>query len=85
MLTKAVIGHIRKEISRFCRYFMDYGGLLEARVRDTVCRISPIPNKGLEIPVELIVKKGSTNIEVFRKMKNFLEGYYIEPDLVEKP
>ena len=42
-------------------------------------------NKGLEIPVELIVKKGSTNIEVFRKMKNFVEGYYIEPDLVEKP
>ena len=29
-LTKAVRGHIPKEISRFCQYFMDYGGLFEA-------------------------------------------------------
>ena len=66
MLTKSVIGHIPREISRFCRYFMDYGGLLEAPVRDTVCRISPMPNKRLEIPVTLIVKKGgSTKSEVF--------------------
>ena len=72
MLTKSVIGHIPREISRFCRYFMDYGGLLEAPVRDTVCRISPIPNKRLEIPVTLIVKKGcSTKSEVFWKMKHF--------------
>ena len=85
MLTKAVIGHIPREISRFCRYFMDYGGLLEARVRDTVCRILTIPNKSLEIPVTLIVKKGSTNSEVFRKIKHFLEEYYIEPDLIKKP
>ena len=32
MLTKSVIGHILREISRFCRYFMDYGGLLQAPV-----------------------------------------------------
>ena len=64
---------------------MDYGGLLEARVRGTVCRILPIMNKGLEIPVTLIVKKGSTNSEVFRKIKHFSEEYYIEPDLIKKP
>ena len=62
-----------------------YGGLLEVRVRDTVCRISPIPSKGLEIPVTLIVKKGSTNSEVFGKIEHFLEEYYIEPDLIKKP
>ena len=84
MLTKAVIAHITGEIYRFCRYFMDYGGLLETRVRDTLCRISPIPNKGLEIPVTLIVKKGLTNSEVFRKMKHFLDKY-IESDLIKKP
>ena len=65
MLPKAVIDHIQSELSRFCRYLMDYGGFLEAKVRDTVCRISPIPNKSLEIPLTLIVKKGSTNSEVF--------------------
>ena len=31
------------------------------------------------------MKKGSTNSEVFRKMKHFLEEYYIEPDLIKKP
>ena len=71
MLTKAVLGHTPRKISRFCRYFMDYDGLLVARVRDTVCRISPIPNKGFDIPVTLIVKKGSTKSEVFRRMKHF--------------
>ena len=56
-LTTIVVGHIPRELSRFCRYFMDYGGLLEARVRDTKARVSPIPNRGLEIPVTLVVKK----------------------------
>ena len=83
MLTKAVLDHIPREISRFCHCFMDYGGLLEARVRDTVCRISPIRNKGLEIPVKLIVKKGSRNSGVFRKMKHFLEEYYMKPEIEE--
>ena len=64
---------------------MDYGGLLEARIRDTVCRISLIPNKGLEIPAKLIVKKVSTNSEVFQKMKHFLDEYNIEPYLIKKP
>ena len=31
------------------------------------------------------MKKGSTNSEVFRKMKHFPEEYYIEPDLIKKP
>ena len=31
------------------------------------------------------MKKVSTNSEVFRKMKHFLEEYYIEPDLIKKP
>ena len=64
---------------------MDYGGPLETRVRNTVCRMSPIPNKGLEISVTLIVKRGSTNSKVFRKMKHFMEEYYIETDLTKKP
>ena len=83
-LTPAVVGHISREISHFCRYFMDYGGLLEARVRDTKCHISPIPNRGLEIPVTLVVKKGASSGEVFLKMKNYLEEHYIEPELIVK-
>ena len=40
---------------------MDYGDLLETWVRNAVCRISPISNKGLEIPIiepDLIKKPG---------------------------
>ena len=83
ILILAVVGHIPREISRFCQYFMDYGGLLEARVHETKCRISPIP-KGLEIHVTLVVKKGTSSGEVFSKMKDFLEEYYIEPELTAK-
>ena len=37
-----------------------------------------------EIPVTLIVKKGSTNSKVFRKMKHFMDEYFMEPDLIKK-
>ena len=36
MLTKTVIGRIPRKISRFCQYFKDYDGLLEARVRHSM-------------------------------------------------
>lgn len=51
------VGHIPREISRFCYYFVNYGGALEGRVRDSKYRPSPIPSGGLEIPIRLIVKK----------------------------
>ena len=37
-----------------------------------------------EIPVTLIVKKGSTSSKVFRKMKYFMDEYFMEPDLIKK-
>ena len=52
-----IVGHLPREISRFCHYFLSYGGSLEARVRDIKPRRSPIPRGGLEIPIILIVKK----------------------------
>ena len=52
-----VVGHIPREISRFCHYFLNYGGYLQAVVRDTHYRRSPIPKGCLEIPIRLIVKK----------------------------
>ena len=41
--------HLPREISRFCRYFVNYGGKLEARVTNINCRRSPIPSGELEI------------------------------------
>ena len=44
-----------QEISRFCHYFLNYGGKLEARVCYTKYRLTPIDD--LEIPILLIFKK----------------------------
>ena len=52
-----IFGYIPREISRFCHYFINYGGQLEARVTCTKYRPSPIPSGGLEIPILLIVKE----------------------------
>ena len=51
-----VMGHIPREISRFCNFFLNYGGALERRVRDNRYRRLSIPQYGLEIPIALIVK-----------------------------
>lgn len=77
-----IIGHIPREISRFCHYFVNYGGKLEARVACTQYRPSPIPSGGLEIPILLIVKKGESTNEVFEKMEDFLRSFYIEPNKI---
>lgn len=81
-----IVGHIPREISRFCHYFINYGGKLEARVTCTKYRPSPIPSGGLEIPILLIAKKGDSTEEIFEKMEDLLRSYYVEPDkiVVEK-
>ena len=84
LLAYNIVGHIPREISRFCHYFLNYGGSLEARVRNTQYRRSPIPRGGLEIPIRLIVKKENADNQVFEEMKGFLEEYYLEPDQIAK-
>ena len=38
-----VVGHLPREISRFCKFFCDYGGEILAVVRDRNNRRSSIP------------------------------------------
>ena len=77
-----VVGYFPREISRFCHYFLNYGGQLEARVKSTKYRPSPIPSGGLEIPILLVVRKGTSSSSVFRKMEHFIDEYYLEPDKI---
>ena len=81
-----IVGHIPREISRFCHYFINYDGKLEACVTCTKYRPSPIPSGGLEIPILLIAKKGDLTEEIFERMEDLLRSYYVEPDkiVVEK-
>ena len=64
-----IIGQIPREISRFCHYFVNNGGFIEARVQQSKYRPSPIPNGGLEILVTFIIKKGNSTREVFEEME----------------
>ena len=56
-------------------YFINYGGKIEARVRCTKYRPSPIPSGGLEIPILLVMKKGDSTQEMFEKMESFVKSY----------
>ena len=76
-----IVGHIPREISRFCHYFLNYGGKLEVRVTNARYRPSPIPTGGLEIPILLIVLKADSTDEVFEEMENLVKNY-IEPDQI---
>ena len=77
-----VVGHLPREISRFCKFFCDYGRELSAVVRDPKYGSSPIPQGGLEIPIALKVFKGDTPDNVFKKMGEFLERFYVEPNKI---
>ena len=76
ILEMDIVGHLPREISRFCRYFVNYGGKLEVRVTDINYSRSPIPSGGLEIPILLIVIKANASPLVMGKMINEMKEYY---------
>ena len=77
-----LVGHLSQEISRFCKYFLEYNGELDATVRSTKFCRSPLPQGGLEIPIKLRVGKGKASLEIFRKMKGFVLDNYLEPEKI---
>ena len=74
------VGHLPREISQFCKYFLEWNGELDATVCSTKFRKSPIPQGGLEILIKLRVGKGKANFETSRKMKGFVLDNYLEPE-----
>ena len=72
ILEMDIVGHLPREISRFCRYFINYRGKMEAGVTDINYRRSPIPSGRLEIPLfGLVIKarsSGSRSRRGSRKM-----------------
>ena len=70
---KDIVRHIPRELSRFCKFFVEYGGLLFAGVSNTKFQRSPIPQGGLEIPIKLHVVKAEASDEHFSKTRKFVE------------
>ena len=61
----SLVGHLPREISRLCKYFIEYGGNLRANVRNTKFRRSPLPQGGLEIPISLAVIQNKASLEIY--------------------
>ena len=49
LIAYIVVGYVQRDISRFCRYLLNKGGLLEGRVRDARYRKFLIPKRFAEI------------------------------------
>ena len=52
-------------------------------MRDTKSRVSPIPNRGLEIPITLIAEKGTSTIVIFC-CEDMFRRSYIQLDRIVK-
>ena len=76
---RCVVGHIPRELSWFCKYFPDYSGVIDATVTSVDFRRSPIPQGGIEIPINLHIIKSASSDDVFKRMKK-IEQYYQEPN-----
>ena len=61
---KCLVGHIPREISRFCKFFLDYGGQIHATVTSSKFRRSPLPQGGLSS------MRADTSDEVFLKWRS---------------
>ena len=77
-----LVGHLPREISRFCKYFLEYNVELDATVRSTKFRRSPLPKGGQEVPIKLRVGKGKASLEIFRKRKGFVLDNYLESEKI---
>lgn len=77
-----LVGHLPREISRFCKFYVEYSGELGATVRSTKFRRSPLPQGGLEIPIDFLVKISKASEDIYKKMKVFVKENYMEPEKI---
>ena len=69
------VGHIPREISRHCYYFMEEeGGMIFGHLLSTNYKLSPIPAGGLEVP--LLPTFSVNNEHIFEQMKEFATTLY---------
>ena len=80
-LVASIVGHIPKEISRYRRYTVEHGASVDAFVLATHHRPSPLIQRGLEIPIKLVVKftDNEVNSAKLQKYRKFVDENYREP------
>ena len=72
--TWLTVGHIPREISRHCYFFLKEGGNITGHLICTNYKVSPIPAGGLEVPLLLTFSVKSERI--FELMKSFVNDLY---------
>ena len=77
----SLVGHLPREISRFSKFLLEYGGNMKASVRDIKFRRSPLPQGGLEIPITLTILRNNASLRIYDKMQEFAMGYYMETEI----
>ena len=80
-LTKSVVGHLPKEVSRYTYYIILHGAKVTAMVMDTHHRRSPLVLGGLEIPIQVTVEMDLTeeNRQCLDKYETLVGDKYKEP------
>ena len=68
------VGHVPREISRHCFYFIQEGGSISGQLLSTNYKLSPIPAGGLEVP--LLLTFLVIEDRIFSLMKHFVKNLY---------
>ena len=72
--TWLTVGHIPREISCLCYFFVEKGGNITEHFISTTDKVSPIPAGGLEVPLLLTFSVKSERIT--KLMKRFVNDLY---------
>ena len=68
------VGHIPREISHHCYFFMKEGAQISGYLVSTNCKPSPITGGGLEVPLLLLFSV--KNEQIFEQIKEFVTTLY---------
>ena len=84
-LVPVVAGHIPREISRFTKLFLNYGGRIEAKVFSSQYKPSPIPSGWLEIPLVVKFSISEEKSAIPKHLQNLIDLNYEELTSVDTP
>lgn len=76
----SLVVHLRCELPRFAKIYLEYSGTLTATVQRIKLSRSLLPQGGLEISIALTVRKNKAQIYSYSKMKENISECYMEPE-----
>ena len=76
-----IVGHLPMEVSRITKFRLDRGARIEATLRSTHYRQSPLVQGGLEIPCTVKVSMMPTQLskKLVDRYRKLIESFYFEP------